>query len=246
MVRLLTLPTDIRQIIYDLIVQTEKLTHRNTNPPPNYPGQGRSTVFGEQRATDDCLNAFLVNKQLYREILAVWCRAHCFKFTAYDTGVFPKMTLVDTARERSIVANARSYKVEGHVGGWTGSVPHYSVEIDVHRCRDTGYRPVWVHLASELKHWFGVSDVQYQSMVTRVEAAMSTAIASCVEGLTWEGVSGIIDAFHLCDLLDDGEDSNDQPKHENDEDDGDWCGADGEDPCGKRSESLWAGRRGDE
>ncbi|KAK5735636.1 hypothetical protein LTR17_007987 [Elasticomyces elasticus] len=246
MVWLLKLPTDIRQIIYDLIVQTEKLTHCNTNSPPSYPGQSVSTVIGEQRATNDCLNAFLVNKQLYRELLAVWCRAHRFKFTAYDTGVFPKMTLVDTERERSIVANARSYKIEGHVGGWAESVPHYSVKIDVHRCRDLGYRPVWFHLTSELKRWFGVSDVQYQSMVNRVKAAVSTAIASCAEGLTWEGVSGIIDAFHLCDLLDDGEGSDDKPSHENDEDDGDWRGADGEDPCGKPSESLWAGGRGDE
>ncbi|KAK0257353.1 hypothetical protein LTR91_022062 [Friedmanniomyces endolithicus] len=197
------LPACIRCIVYDALAEAEEDVHYNRTIASSTPGHGISTAASKQQATIFRLNIMLVNKQFRREYCAELFRVWNAEVILHDTILSPNGFLQDTFQERSVLANAKSWKLGGHVGEFPGPEPQYSVYIDLHHCRDDGYLPTWHHLTEDLKLWFGVSNAYYVRVVERVEAAIRIAACEGENGLTYEGASKVIDAFHLNDPADD-------------------------------------------
>ncbi|TKA42160.1 hypothetical protein B0A54_07248 [Friedmanniomyces endolithicus] len=94
----------------------------------------------------------LVNKQFRREYCAELFRVWNAEVILHDTILSPNGFLQDTFQERSVLANAKSWKLGGHVGEFP---------------------------------------------------AIRIAACEGENGLTYEGASKVIDAFHLNDPADD-------------------------------------------
>ncbi|KAK0264369.1 hypothetical protein B0A54_06338 [Friedmanniomyces endolithicus] len=200
------LPACIRCIVYEALAEAEEDVLYNRTVAPSTPGHGLSTVASKQQASTFRLNIVLVNKQSRREYCAELFHLWDAEITLLGTISSPNESMLDTFQERSILANAKSWKLVGHLGGFPDPEPHYSVYIDLPRRREEGYQPTWQHLGEDVKLWNGVSDIQYLGVVERVETAIRAAVCECENGLTYEGASKIVAAFNLGDLVDEAND----------------------------------------
>ncbi|KAK0362594.1 hypothetical protein LTR59_014715 [Friedmanniomyces endolithicus] len=185
------LPSCIRCIVYDALAEAEEDVRYNRTIAPSTPGHGLSTTVSKQQATIFRLNIMLVNKQFRREYCAELFRVWNAELILDDTILSPNAFLKDDFQERSILANAKSWKLGGYVGGVSGPEPQYIVST-----------PARAIQAYEL-----VRSEQRTICARRgEEAAIRSAVCECEVGLTYEGASNIINAFHVNDLADDDDD----------------------------------------
>ncbi|KAK3631409.1 hypothetical protein LTR56_016906 [Elasticomyces elasticus] len=247
MSRFLHLPPCLRNDVYSRLVQAADDIYNNNIQASGTAGRGIPTPTSKQQATTFYHSLLSVNKQFGGEFQAEWCRDREFIVTVLDVVSLPVTTLADTEKERYILANGRSYEVAGFVGGFAGAMPDYSVSIDLQRCHDHGYRPIWRHMSDSQMRWIQLSSVQYQKMVTRVEAEIVAAAGTSCKCLPWDGATQILRAFQLSDLMDDEDQSDGGSDGGDDDEEGAlWPGEHGGDPCESTDESTWAGGCGEQ